>query len=250
MKTKHPLVALEMRTHENTVDGCIDCGCRLKTMIERGRSSDWWITFGLVVPDSVPNSSGMAANWQVWTASSHCGPGTFSGVEKDFAQTVGIPYLVYDLSIAPVSVSKDEIDLRVTLQQKKLSKFHGDQPGYQGTDKERQFRFAPSNREVVFPLLLADSTEKELFQIHEVLVRMTANVPGTTAPASYGAVAVSADAPGAEILIDGGVVGQIGEGHPAVIDNVLAGNRMISVRDLSGRTVHQKVMIVEGKCSR
>jgi formylglycine-generating enzyme required for sulfatase activity len=61
--------------------------------------------------------------------------------------------------------------------------------------------------------------------------------------ASYGTVSVSADVPGAKVLLDGGLVGRIAEGSPILVKNVLAGTREIRVRDLSGREALRQVFV-------
>jgi formylglycine-generating enzyme required for sulfatase activity len=59
----------------------------------------------------------------------------------------------------------------------------------------------------------------------------------------YGTLSVKADAPGAEILLDGGLVGRIRENAPTDLTGIPAGTREIVVRDFSGREDHKQVVV-------
>jgi formylglycine-generating enzyme required for sulfatase activity len=100
-----------------------------------------------------------------------------------------------------------------------------------------------SQAELALPLLIPDAREEESFRVHEVLLRLTATALEREFPASYGSVSVSADVPGAEVLLDGGRVGRIAEGRPLVLKNVLAGTREIGVVDYSGREARRDVVV-------
>jgi formylglycine-generating enzyme required for sulfatase activity len=66
---------------------------------------------------------------------------------------------------------------------------------------------------------------------------------GRKAAATYGSIAVKADVPGAEILLDGGFVGRTTVRSPTLLENVIAGEREVLVRDFSGREAHKHVLV-------
>ena len=102
-----PLVAVELETHENTLDSCMDCGCRAKGELGAGARREWWIAFGLVRSDDLNG-------WTAADSSSRCGAGSFDkkgrpvyeGSEQkrrlSFADAGGItlPVLIPDESAA------------------------------------------------------------------------------------------------------------------------------------------------------
>ena len=63
--TRGPVVAVELETMENTLDGCVACGCRVKEVLEPASEHDWWMTFGVVQSDG-------QGGWQAVVPSSHC----------------------------------------------------------------------------------------------------------------------------------------------------------------------------------
>jgi formylglycine-generating enzyme required for sulfatase activity len=101
--------------------------------------------------------------------------------------------------------------------------------------------------DLTLPLLIPDQREKKSFGVHEVLLRLRAEVLGRGPAASYGLLSVSADVPGAEVLLDGGFVGRIAEGTPILLENVVVGTREIRVRDFSGREGRRQVIVDKRK---
>lgn len=231
-----PLVAVEIEAKENTLDGCTACGCRTRGELEPGAELDWWVSFGLVEADP-------QGGWEAAAGSSHCGRGSFASIAADFARTLGTPYVVLDLATGSAVVSTESVDLEARLRIRKLSGFdENGQPVYAGSMQKRVLRVA-NEGEIALPLLVLDPREKESFGVHEVVLLLRAGVPGGEAAASYGTISVSADVPGAEILLDGGFVGRIAEGSPTLVENVLAGTREIRVRDFSGREDRREVVV-------
>jgi formylglycine-generating enzyme required for sulfatase activity len=231
-----PLVALEVETEENTLDGCTACGCRAKGELEPGVEHLWWISFGLITADA-------ETGWEAAAPSSHCGSGSFEKAASGFRRTLGIPYVILHLSTTAAVPPAGEVNLETQLRIQKLSGFDPNgEPVYARSMQQRMLSFA-SEGEITLPLLIPDQREKKSFGVHEVLVRLRAKVLGREPAASYGIISVSADVPGAEILLDGGFVGRIAEGNPTVLKNVLAGTREICVRDFSGREARRQLVV-------
>jgi formylglycine-generating enzyme required for sulfatase activity len=234
-----PLVALELETVENTLDGCMACGCRAIGALEPGSKQGWWIVFGLV-------KSHTQNDWEAVASPSHCGNGSFENAAADFRRTIGMPYVILDLSTTAAVVSAKDIHLKSLLTIRKLDRFDEDgQPVYGRGVQKRMLNFS-SDGDITLPLLVADPREKESLGVHEVLVRLRTTVLGREPAASYGTVSVSADVPGAEILLDGGFVGRIAEGKPIILQNVRAGTREIRVRDFSDREARREVVVKKG----
>jgi formylglycine-generating enzyme required for sulfatase activity len=231
-----PLVALTIETKDNTLDGCTACGCRTKGELEPGAEHEWWTSFGLAQSDA-------EKGWEAVGASSHCGGGPFTKVSSDFRRTVGTPYVILDLSTTAAVLPAGDVNLETQVRIQKLSGFDEDgQPAYARSVQKRLLRFADEG-DITFPLLIPDQREKESFGVHEVLLRLRGAVVGREGAASYGNISVSADVPGARVLLDGGFVARIAEGRPTLLKNVLAGTREIRVRDFSGREARQQVVV-------
>ena len=231
-----PLVALELEAQANTLDGCTACGCRSRGELVPGAERAWWVSFGLVDP----NAQG---SWRALGGPSHCGTGSFEEVASNFLRTVGTPYVIFELSTTAAVGPDGEVDLESHWSTQKLSGFGEDgQAVYTRSSQQRKLRFE-DGAGIVLPLLLADPDEKQSFGVHDVVLRLRAETVGFASAASWGTLAVSADVPGADILLDGGLVGRIQEGSPTWLYNVLAGSREIRVRDFSGREAQSQVVI-------
>ena len=234
------LVAIELETKENALDGCTACGCRARGEVELGGEQHWWITFGLVASDG-------QGGWEAASASSHCRSGSFEEVAADLGRTLGNPYVILDLSTTAAALPDGRVDLELRVATRKLSAFDPKgQPVYARSVQQRTLEVVTEG-DIALPLLIPDPREKDAFAVHEVLLRVRAEVLEREAPASYGFVAVSADVPGAEILLDGGFVGRIVEGSPTLLRNVRAGTRAIGARDFSGREVGHELVVEEGQ---
>jgi formylglycine-generating enzyme required for sulfatase activity len=230
------LVALEIESRENTLDGCTACGCRAKGELEPGEARAWWITFGLVKPDA-------QKGWETVAPSSHCGSGSFQNTAADFRRTVGHPYVILDLSTTVVVLPTGDINLETRVSIEKLTGFdQNGQPLYATNMQKRMLSLAEEG-DLMLALLVADPREKAAFGIHEVLLGLQANVLELEPASSYGMISVSADVPGAQVLLDGGLAGRIAEGRPVLLKNVLTGERQIRVRDFSGREASRQIVV-------
>ncbi len=235
-----PLVAVELETYENTFDSCMDCGCRAKGELELRKGGRWWVAFGLVQSDD-------EHGWTAFDSSSRCGGGSFEKVAGDVRQTVGTPYLILDLSMTAAVPRDGDVDLETTVSTQKLSGYDKKgRPVYEASEQKRTLSFADAGS-ITLPILIPDELERESFGVHEVLLRLRATVLGREARASYGAIVVSGDVPGAEVLLDGGFVGRIAEGKPMLVKNVRAGKRQVRVRDFSGREAKRQVVVKKAK---
>jgi formylglycine-generating enzyme required for sulfatase activity len=237
-----PLVAVELEAKENTLDGCTACGCRTQGGLELGAEREWWVSFGLVTSDG-------RGSWEAAGSSSHCGSGSFDTPAPDFRRTVGIPYVIVDLSAKAAALPAGGVNLETQLRIRKLSGLDpNERPVYARSKQPRRLSFGDQG-ELTLPLLVLDQREKESFGVHEVLLRLRAQLLGRGPAASYGTLSVSADVPGAEVLLDGGFVGRIAEGKPTVLRNVLAGTREVRVRDFSGREARRQVVVAKDRAS-
>jgi len=231
-----PRVAIELETEENTHDGCMACGCRAKGTIELGREQAWWSAFGLVQWEA-------PKGWEALVPASHCGSGSFETVAADFRRTLGMPYVILDLTTTAAVLPAGDAHLTIQLRIQQLSGFDEDrQPVYTHMTQNRTLSFATEGT-LTLPLLVPDQRARESFGVHEVLLRLRATVLGREPAASYGILSVAADVPGAEVLLDGGFVGRIAAGKPTLLHNVLVGTREVRVRDLSGREARQAVVV-------
>ncbi len=229
-------VAVELELMETRIDGCGSCGCRTKRGLETGRPHEWWVSYGLV--RAVTQGS-----WEAAVASSHCGSGSFSAIRSDFLRTLGIPYLILDLSTTLDLLPTGSLSLKMLMSVQKLSSIDGTgKPLYARSVESRTLSVATEGS-MTFPLLIPDPREEDSFGVHEVLVQLRASLLGSESATLYGAISISADVAGSEVLLDGGFVGRTAEAKPTLLKNVLAGAREIRVRDFSGREASRDVVV-------
>jgi len=235
-------VVIELQTENNSPDGCIDCGCRNLVEFEPGERKQLWISFGEVESDD-------QGNWKAVASSSHCGEGIFPKSSTDLKSTIGIPFVILELSSIIATLPGGETHLETDLKFSKLSGF--DKKGesvYEYSSQKRTLGLTGENT-LILPLLIANTGEKKAFGVDEILVRLKATILGKGQAASYGMVSVSADVPAAWVFLDGNLVGRIVEGSPLLLKNVLTGTREILVRDFSGREARKEVIVEKGKNS-
>lgn len=234
-----PSFDLRVELIENSLDGCTLCGSRLRSEMEVGSVSRWWFAFGVAKAD-VENK------WQAAGRSSHGGNGTFDSVRADFTRTVGTPFVVVDITATATVSEGGTVALVADLTDRKLSGFdEAGRPVYRSAEQKREVRFADRG-ELMLPLLIADERERESFALYELILRLSATSFPRETETTYGTVAVSGDFPGAEILVDGGFVGRIREGAPALVENIRVGKRDVLVRDFSGRQTRRRVEVKPG----
>lgn len=237
--TPGALVVLELDVHENTLDGCTSCGCRIKGELQPGKKSEWWIAFGLAKPAE-------RQGWISAGASSHCGTGTFDKVSGDFTETLGTPFIVLDLSTKARLESDGVITLDTNLNSRKLKGFSKQgQPRYQQHKQARSMSFSGDDTQVL-PVLIPDDMETQAFGIHDVLLSLRATALGQQADAVYGSISVIADLAGAEIFLDGGFAGRTDGDQATLLKPVQAGASEILVRDYSGREASRQVKVAAG----
>ncbi len=238
-----PLVVVEAETQANTLDGCTACGCHVQGAIDPGGVSDWWFSFGLAEP-------GTQRGWQAVAAPTHCGRGSFANIAADFRRTVGTPYIVFDLSTGATVPASGDVDVETRLTLQKLTGFDPDgQPSYVTSVQERRIRFGTKGA-ITLPVLIPDPHERDSFGVYDVLLHLRTTVLGRDAPASYGSLSVTADMPGAKVLLNGGFAGRIKEGGPTLLENVRVGPREIRVVDFSGREARREVVVEQGRTTK
>lgn len=238
-----PVVALELEVKANRLDGCTDCGCRARGALElRGREK-WWFAFGLVAPSE-------GGGWTAVGAPIHCGPGTFNRVSAAFHESVGVPAVILDMSATVATADEGWFDLKTSDRIRTITGFDQRRnPSYSVSKRHRTLSFDGSE-EMVLPVYLADGAGREAFRADEVLLNLRANVLYRAPTISYGSISVSADVPGAEVHIDGGLTGRVAEGRPIVIENISAGAHTVLVRDFAGRSAERRVEVKSGEITR
>ena len=233
-------VRLHVETVENALDDSQRVACRLQEDVGAGTRRAAWIFFGDVKPDA-------DRGWDAVRNRLHCERGSSGTAGVRPGGQLGTPYVVLDLELVPSLPTAGAVLLSISSKLQTLSGFDQEgRPRYQERAETRNIQFEAQG-EAVLPILIANDRERQAFGVHDVLLRVKATVAGTKPPAAYGAVAVTGDVPGAEVLIDGGQVGRLLEGKPSVINNVVAGNHEIRVRDFSGREAHETVVVEKGR---
>ena len=242
LRPRASLVAIEIQTRENTLDGCLDCGCRPPgALAAAGEAQSWWIAFGQVRSDA-------KEGWVATAAPSRCGQGAFKNIASSFAQTLGAPYLIADVAIIPRALSSGQVEVSLEIEKKQLQRFDSNQDAvYANSISARKFRLAADDQGVPVPLLIPSARETQAFNIHEIVLYVNAQAVGRDSASSYGTILVRGDVPGAKILVDGGYVGRVAEDRPVRVENILAGTWDVQVEGFSGRKIRRSVEVVGGE---
>jgi formylglycine-generating enzyme required for sulfatase activity len=152
-----------------------------------------------------------------------------------------------DVALSPADVAGGELRLDVSLETRKLARFAGNGAAvYERSTERRALRVLPGGNSVV-PVLIASQREEDEFRVQELLLRFRARSLGEGPRAEYGEIAVAADVPRAEILLDGGAVGRTASTGSVVIGPVLTGVRELVVRDPSGRETRVMAGVEKGR---
>ncbi len=227
-------LALGVETLSNTFDGSVLSDCIVQNEVEAGKKHETWIAFGAVKPQK-------EQGWEAVASITRCGEGSFDKVSTLVGRALAIPYILIGIETVS-SVRGERADLQTTLKIQKLSSFDDKgRPVYARSEQKRNFSIGPGDYAIV-PLLVANPRERDAFNIHELYVRLTARILGQEVVA-YGAISVTVDVPGLDILIDGGVVGRSQEKGPTLLNNIRVGKHEVRVRDLSGRTAWRQVVV-------
>ena len=224
---------------ENSEEGPAYDRCRVEATLVKGRGARWRIFYGEARPDS-------ASGWSVLRASSGCRVVGVDRAEVTWGLT-GSPYFDLDIEVGQAGVSGKEIIMPATFSFRKLTGFAPDgAPQYAASTEKRTLR-VPEGGSAVVPILIAAAKETEEFRVRELLVKFRAHVPGSGPRVDYGELAVTADMPRAEILLDGGSVGRVSADGPIVLTAVRTGEREVIVRDASGREARTVSKVLKGR---
>jgi sulfatase modifying factor 1 len=228
-------VGVQLEALWNGSDGSLRRDCGLQETIDAGRTQEAWLTFGVVRAQG-------EQGWEAVAPSVRCGSGTFDRAIGPPGRAVTSPYLIVDLEVVSGVRPGGQVELGAALTIRRLSSFDNQaQPVYAASERKGRFDLAPGEHAVV-PLLLADARERDALDVQELFLRIAARALGQVV-ASYGAVAVTADMPGVDLLLDGGLVGRTAERGPVVLKNVAVGRHEVRVRDFSGRVASAEVTV-------
>jgi formylglycine-generating enzyme required for sulfatase activity len=228
-------LAVSAEVVSNTFDGSALGECKIQDEIKTGKKHEAWLSFGRVKPQG-------DQGWEAVSSNTHCGDGSFDKASAQLGQVGGIPYVIVDIETIPSVRRGGKADLQTALRIRKLSAFdERSKPVYTRSELKRRFDLGPGN-DLVVPILVADTREIETFNVHELFVRFEGRVLGQER-AAYGTISVKADVPGVDILLDGGLVGRTLEKNPVVLRNIKVGTHEVRVRDLSGRTKREQVIV-------
>ena len=238
-------VNMSVEAFGNTIDGSRGPRCEASEEVETGKKTEWWITLG----ESRPDPRG---GWEGVGNAIRCGVGSFEERNVGSGSSSQTPYLMATVSTMPAVVStqigtEKVLQVEISLSFRKLLGFsEPGEPRYEQSNEKRSFFFLERGT-VFLPLIVANGKEKETFKLHEALIKVRAEPVKKEGATAYGTVLVSSDINGAEILLDGGVVGRVSAGKETVLRNVLVGDREVSVRDSSGREIRRVVRVEENR---
>jgi formylglycine-generating enzyme len=210
--------------------------CEVASDLAAGQVGTWSFFYGEV-------RKGESGSWEAMRARTGCESGRSSDLFSSKQWHLqGAPYLMVDVSVRRRSAKDRAGPVELSISRRKWSGFSpAGEPSYTRSDETRILSKAASSGAV--PLLNSDQKEKNAFRIHDVLLRIEASTAGTTPVTAYGEISVLSDTPRADILLDGGVVARTSDEGATRLENVLAGERELRIRDLSGREARKPVRV-------
>lgn len=226
-------VHLTLEIVANPVAGAAGPRCRASGDAEAYRKAEWWVEVGGAEPDP---------------GAIRCGAGPAERPQAPGGDSPTSPYLTVGVTtVARPLQERGDFSLEISLSLGKLSGFDAQGAASYERASAKRSVILLGEGETVVPLLVADARESKELGIREVLLRLQATSAPQEARSAYGTISVTSPWIGAEILLDGGVVGKVEADRPAVLPNVRAGEREIGVRDASGRQVRRLVRVLEGR---
>ena len=224
----------------NPVEGSARSLCRAVDETGQHRKLEWWVAFGEAKAPSREHSQETGDHLR-------SGCGSLEKTQAEFESMSQDAYLVARVSSAIRILYEGPLALEVSLSVRKLSGFGSEGEAiYTESVERREFLLSPDSRDVVIPLLVATDAEQEALGVREVVLMLKVEVVGERA-SPYGEVWVASATTGAELSLDGGVVGRVPERGHWVLRNVPAGVREVRTRDASGREVRKVVRVVPGR---
>lgn len=226
---------------ENSVEGTAYDRCQIEATLAKGGETHWSLFYGEARADS-------ASGWSAIRSSSGCRTAAADPAAAAWGLT-GVPYFVVDIALGPASVAGSEILMDATFSVRKLTGFSRDGvPTYEPGTEKRTLH-VPEGSNAVVPILVANPKESDEFRVRELLLKFRARAAGAGPRMEYGELAVTADAPRAEIFLDGGPVGRTSAEGPVVLTAVRTGEREVIVRDASGREARTVAKVAKGRRS-
>ena len=216
----------------NPVQGSPRPLCQASVETGPHQKSEWWIAFGEAKAPGDPSRGGCGLVEKA--------PSDFQSVSRD-------AYLLARLSTSARPIREGPLALKISLSLRRLSGFEAAQePVYQESVETREFFLSPDNPDAFIPLLVASPEEQEALGVREVILMFEADIVGERA-SPYGLVRVVSEMAGADLLLDGGVVGKIGMGADTLLPHVPVGLREVRARESSGNDVYRIVRVMSGR---
>jgi len=238
-------VAISMEAFGNPVEGTDRPRCDASSEVETGKRAEWWITIG----EAKPNPEG---GWEGVGNAIRCGSGSFEKSNIRSGNPTQTPYVIVTMStmaaVSPNRLGPEKLlQVEISLSLQKLSGYSATADArYEQLPEKRTFFFV--DRGTAFlPLFLPNTKVKEAFKLHEAVIKVQVALAEEKGRAYYGGISISSDLDGAEIFLDGGVVGRVSAGKETVLANILAGEHEVSVRNSSGREIYRVVRVKENR---
>ncbi|NIM02499.1 MAG: SUMF1/EgtB/PvdO family nonheme iron enzyme [Acidobacteria bacterium] len=209
----------------NPVEGSPRLLCQASEETGPHQKAEWWIAFGEV----------------------KAGDATTGGCGSLQTAPTRDAYLRATLSTAVKPIREGPLALKVVLALRTVSGLDGDEPIYRKSEHTREFIIYPHTADAFVPLFVAGPEEQLALGVREVMLKLGVDVVGDD-PAQHGVVRVLSDMAGADLLLDGGGVGTVGEGVAGtLLRNVPAGLHEVRAREPSGTEVHRVVRVLPGR---
>jgi formylglycine-generating enzyme required for sulfatase activity len=223
----------------NRSDDSVQIMCPIQSNVIAGSERSFWFAFG-----SVRSATG--EGWEPASAIGRVGDGLFDSLGDEVKRVVGNPYIVLDVKALPQVDSNGKLDVRVAITVRKLPVWHHGKGITPVNVIQKREISVTGNQETIIPVLVADPREQTSFAVRELMLRIRGHVWGQIHQ-QYGAIAVLADMPGADIFLDDGLVGNTVEGKAADLANITVGKHVIRVVDASGRSANREVHVSHGQ---
>jgi hypothetical protein len=206
--------------------------CEQAADVVLGTKQKWWASFGEA-------QSGPDHGRAMTRAPLRCGPGSLVDAAASAHGAGASAAFAFEISVYFGRIEDGVQKMEVTVASRRVSGFAGTaEPSYEESTVKRLLT-AEQTEDYFMPLAIVGAAERSQLDAGELFLHLRI-VPRHDSGASFGTVMVRSDSPGAEVLVDGGVVGRVPDSGVQTLRNLPVGEQELKVRDAAGREASRR----------
>jgi formylglycine-generating enzyme required for sulfatase activity len=232
---------ISVEVAQNKADSSLRISCGHPLEISTFGRKEFWVV--LRQPRPRPQDIGAPEE-----ASVNCGDGSPEENGQDPDSLAETPFLIGGFSIfariQPWTLTPERVillDIKLSLRRVSGVDEAGE-PLYADSKEERSAALVEGG-DVVVPLLRETEIETGKQGTRELFLRVATRRARDPSATAYGTVEVKSGSQGGELLLDGGLAGEVPGAGAITLQNVPAGLRVVGIREASGREITKVVRV-------